>query len=80
MVTRQDVTDWMLRELQKDGHLCYHYALRQILERFGNRFSFVDKHSRLAIGREVLREFQDMITGYAIWDPRRQEWRRVRYT
>jgi hypothetical protein len=79
MTTVQDVTDWMLRELQKDGHLCYQYALRQIVERFGKRFSVVDKQSQLAIARDVLQEFRNMIAGYAVWDPRRREWRRVRH-
>jgi hypothetical protein len=74
MVRVEHVTDWRIRLLQRDDHLCSYYALKQILERFGHRFRVVDKHRPLAIDRDVLRDVNDMIAGYAVWDPRRREW------
>lgn len=78
VATVQDIADWMLGELEKDGYLWYRYAVRQVLGRFSHRFIFVDKHRQLVIDRDVLKEFERQIDGYAVWDGRRRQWRRVR--
>lgn len=74
--TAADVARWMFGELERDGWLEQEVAVTEILDRFGEEFTYTNENGNLAIDRVVLKEFRKLTKDSAVWVRSDRAWRR----
>lgn len=65
----------MADRLQQDGRLYQRRTVREIAERFGDAFVYVDENGNLAIDKRVLKTFRGAPGGPPVWVRRGLYWR-----
>lgn len=68
------IAEWMCDELNRAGKLHQKCAVREIRERFHERYLYRNKRRRWAIGKAILVEFQKLRPADAVWSSRTQFW------
>jgi hypothetical protein len=71
--TPDEVAKWMTERMQQAGRLSQRRAAREIAERFGESFVYLNDNGHTAIAKEVLAAFR--ATGTAFWVARARYWR-----
>ena len=71
--TPEEVGRWMAERVQQDGRLSQRTAAREIAERFGSRFTYLNDNGHPAIDKAVLAAFR--ASGTAFWVARARYWR-----
>jgi hypothetical protein len=73
--TPEEVGRWMAGWLQQNGRLYQRKAAREIAERFGDEFTYVNDNGNLAIDKRVLKAFREAPGGPPVWVRRGLYWR-----
>jgi Family of unknown function (DUF6953) len=66
----------MAARLQQDGHLYQRRAAREITERFGEAFTYLNDRENLCINKHVLKAFREATGDTAEWVGRARYWRK----
>jgi hypothetical protein len=80
MVTSQQVAEWMLEELTRDGVLYQETTVSLIAQKFGYEFTYDNENGGLAIRRDVLAVFRKLTEGSVVWDAENRLWRKREQT
>lgn len=75
MTSPKDVAGWMLSELQSEGVLYQESAVYQIVNRYGEQFTYHNENGNLAIRKEVLNAFRRISNDYVVWSRADRCWR-----
>ena len=76
----RSVAQFMLAELEKEGELYQETIVEQIVNQFGNEFTYENEDGNLAIDKRVLKEFRQLTEDSVIWERSERMWRkRTRY-
>lgn len=74
-MTDKQVAEWMW-ETVKDGTYFYQeVAVYQILDQFGEQFTYTNENGNLAISKKVLAEFKKLSGDKVIWERGSRAWR-----
>jgi hypothetical protein len=73
--TPQQVAEWMLEELKRQGYLDQDTAVDQIAKTFGKQFTYDNENGNLAIERNVLSTFRKLTKDFVVWDREDRSWR-----
>ena len=74
--TARDVAEWMLSELDKQTLLYQEIAVYEILQQFGEQFTYTNKNNNLAIAKNVLEVFRMLTGDDVVWVSDERYWRR----
>ena len=72
--TVQQVAEWMLEELKRQGKLHQDTVVFEIAEKFGGQFTY-DKDGKLAIRIDVLAAFRKLTKDSVVWVREDSYWR-----
>jgi hypothetical protein len=75
MATPKDVARWMLDELRREEYLYQEQVVCEVLERFGDEFTYYNDNGNLAISRRVLDEFRKLTAKDVVWVRSDRYWR-----
>ena len=75
MASAEDVAQWMLQEIKKNGSLLQAKAAREIERRFGKEFTYINNAGGKSISRGVLRAFRRLSGDDVVWARVSQYWR-----
>jgi biotin-(acetyl-CoA carboxylase) ligase len=73
--TAAQVAEWMLQELNRERQLFQEDAAKEIVEKFGNQFVYINDNVNLAIERAVLFAFRKLSEETVVWDREDHYWR-----
>jgi hypothetical protein len=73
--TIQDVVDWMLEQVETEKILYQSQAVRYIQKAFGEKFTYLNGNSNLAISKDVLKVFRAVSIKTIVWNRRKYLWR-----
>jgi uncharacterized protein DUF6953 len=76
MATAQEVAEWMLDELTRNGQLRQETAVSDIALNFGYEFTYDNENGNLAIRRDVLAAFRRLTENSVVWDGENRLWRK----
>jgi hypothetical protein len=76
MATAQEVAEWMLGEVTRNGELYQEAAVHYIVENFGHEFTYDNENGNLAIRRDVLAAFRKVTENSVVWDRENRLWRK----
>lgn len=65
--TPEDVGQWMATRLQENGRLYQRRTAREIAERFGGAFTYLNGNGNLAIDKRVLKAFREAVGVPPTW-------------
>lgn len=71
----EQVSEWMAETVLKDGILYQQQAAYEIVDRFGEEFTYLNDNGNVAIRRDVLRQFRNMTEDTVVWDRGQRMWR-----
>jgi len=72
----QDVAQWMLDEVARNGCLQQAVAAHRIVAQFGARFTYKNYDGGLSVSRAVLKEFRNLTGDAVVWEHREKLWRK----
>jgi hypothetical protein len=75
MATAQEVAQWMVEKIHKDGVLYQDEAATAIADKFGEKFTYINDNGNVAISRAVLKEFRKLTEKYVVWERGERMWR-----
>ena len=75
--TAKEVAEWMVEQLPSNDVLYQEATAREIRERFGGSFIYIDEDRNVAIKKDVLAVFEKLARNTIIWDQRRRLWRKL---
>lgn len=67
-VTAQDVAAWMVKEIEFKGVVYQTDVIREVREKFGEQFVFVNEHGNASLEKEVKKAFRKLHRGKIAWD------------
>lgn len=70
-----DVASWMLAEVKREDTLYQETAAYEILERFGEEFTYYNANGNIAIGKDVLAAFLVLSEEDVVWIKSQRYWR-----
>jgi hypothetical protein len=73
--TIQDVVDWMLDKVETEKILYQSEAARHIQKAFGEKFTYLNDNSNIAISKDVLKVFRAVSMKTVVWNRREYLWR-----
>jgi hypothetical protein len=76
MATAQEVAQWMLDEVTRNGKLYQETAVADIASTFGYEFTYDNENGNLAIRRDVLAAFRRLSENSVVWDRENHLWRK----
>jgi hypothetical protein len=76
MATAQEVAQWMLDEVTRNGELHQETAVSDIASKFGLEFTYDNENGNLAIRRDVLAAFRIFTEDSVVWDRENRLWRK----
>ena len=71
----KDVAVWMLEELRREEMLDQEMAAYEIVDRFGERFTYYNDYGNLAISKAVLDAFRKLTGDDIVWCRSDRCWR-----
>ena len=74
--TAKDIAAWMLSELNEQDLLYQEVAAYEILDRFGEHFTYYNENGNLAIDKTVLAAFRDITGDDVVWSRSERCWQR----
>jgi hypothetical protein len=74
--TPSDVAQWMLSELNASDLLYQEAAAYQILDRFGEEFTYFNANGNIAISKPVLAAFNNLTGDDVVWSRSARFWRK----
>ena len=74
--TTLDVAKWMVQALGRVDFLYQEDVVHEIVERFGQRFTYDNENGNLAIDRKVLEAFRKLTGDSVIWESGERMWRK----
>ena len=75
MATAQDVALWMVEELKNEEILYQDVVVYQIVEKFGDEFTYYNNNGNLAIAKPVLDGFRKLTGDSVVWERGARLWR-----
>jgi hypothetical protein len=78
MNTAADVAQWMVAELENEPYLYQEWTILEIVERFGERFTYINERGNAALGKDVLKEFRKLTEQTVVWEKGERCWRQRR--
>jgi transcriptional antiterminator Rof (Rho-off) len=75
-VTPEQIAEWMLAELERDGYLYQETAAYEVASRFGEEYTYVNKNGNTAIRADVLSAFEKLTVGTVVWERGTRLWRK----
>jgi hypothetical protein len=72
----EDIAEWMLAELERDGLLYQDEAVFQIEKRFGTQFAPTNDNGNPSIRKDVLKAFGRISGDGIVWERGERLWRR----
>lgn len=66
-VSPEDVSRWMIGEIEREGRLSQSVAAREIRERFGEDFVYKNENKNLAIRKDILDAFRFLTGREIVW-------------
>ena len=67
----------MVKQLEEeDGYLYQQVAVFQIIEEFGEDFTYINRNGNLGIRPDVLNAFRDLTADNVVWIQRDRAWRK----
>jgi len=72
----REVAEWMNEQFEAEGVLFQDVAASQIVEHFGEEFTYANNLGNVAIGKDVLAAFRKLTENRAIWSRSERRWRR----
>ena len=76
MSTAADAAAWMKAFVDSEDYLDQHVAVAAIMERFGEKFAWINPNGNLAISPAVLKAFNAATGDAVVWERRGRMWRR----
>jgi hypothetical protein len=70
-----DVAKWMLGRVNEGTYLYQEVVVYQVLEKFGEKFTYINENGNLAISKKVLAEFKKLSGNTVIWERGSRAWR-----
>ncbi len=74
--TAKEVAAWKLKELNEQDLLYQEVAAYEILDRFGEHFTYYNENGNLAIDKTVLAAFRHITGDDVVWCRSERYWRR----
>lgn len=75
-MTPDQIAEWMLEELQRDGFLDQETAVGDIALKFGDEFTYENENGNSAIRPDVLAAFRKLSANAVVWDRSERQWRK----
>jgi hypothetical protein len=75
MESPKDVAEFMQRRLKQDQALYQDVVVYEILNKFGEEFTYINRNGNLSIDKSVLQEFRKLTEGSVIWQRGEGAWR-----
>ena len=75
MPTPGEVARWMFEQLKQVRYLYQEVVVYQIIERFGEQFTYINENGNPAINREVLTAFRKLTERTVVWERGDRVWR-----
>lgn len=75
MATIKDIAIWMMNEIKETGFLYQESAVYDIIEKFGEEFSYINENGNNAIDKKILYEFRKLTEDSVVWERREKLWR-----
>jgi hypothetical protein len=76
MANSWDVAVFMLEQLESQQVLYQEVVVYQIIEKFGEEFTYINVHGNPAIDKKVLREFRRLTRDTVVWMRGERAWRK----
>ena len=74
-VEPRKVAEWMAQELLRKKELYQEIVVYEIQNRFGKKFTYINRNGNSAIDKRVLEEFRKITEGKVVWSRRNRNWR-----
>jgi hypothetical protein len=76
MANKKEIAKYMVDELQKDGILHQDFIVYEIIEKFGEDYTYLNPNGNYAIDKGVLQEFRKMTEDSVVWVRGERYWRK----
>lgn len=70
-----EIAEWMLKRLEKNGHLYQNEIVEDILHKFGKEYTHENDNGNLAIHKDVLSAFRNITEKEVVWERGEKMWR-----
>ncbi|MDP2302119.1 MAG: hypothetical protein Q8N03_06820 [Ignavibacteria bacterium] len=71
---KEEIAEWMLNRLKKDGYLYQEVIVHQIVKEFGEAYIYENDNGNLSINKSVLKAFRKITEKDVVWDRVEKMW------
>jgi hypothetical protein len=78
MTTAKDVADWMFQTINNTGYIYQGSIVGEIHKKYCGNFVYQNENGNLAINKDVLKIFRNLIKDKFEWDKSEKAWRKIK--
>jgi hypothetical protein len=78
MTTPLEVAQWMAEQVLTAPYVYQETIVRQILTKFGSKFTYTNANGNPAINKDILKQFRKLTDGKVVWERSDRSWRKLR--